>query len=139
MKGAILVDTSALVGLFRRVDQHHEEAKRTLAQLRSERRRMVATTDILGEVVTAIRRWDGYEKALLVGETLRGTDLLRSIAVDEALRQAGWTRFKDLRLPMLSFTDCTSFAVMDKFGIAEAFTFDADFAKAGYRVVPEKP
>ena len=73
---------------------------------------------------------------IFVGETLRGTELVRQVAVDEALRQAAWKRFKELRLPMVSFTDCTSFEVMDKYGIREAFTFDADFAKAGYRVLP---
>jgi uncharacterized protein len=137
VREAILVDTSALVGYFRREDQHHESAKKTLALLQAERRKMVATTDIFNEVVTAVRRWMGYDKAVYVGETLRGTQLLRQVPVDEPLRQMAWRRFKELRLPMLSFTDCTSFEVMDKFGIKEAFTFDADFAKAGYGVIPE--
>ena len=136
MRGAILVDTSALVGIFRREDQHHEEAKQVLSALQRGQRKMVSTTDIFDEVVTAIRRWMGYEKAVFVGKALRGTELLSMVGVDDEVRDAAWGRFQALRLPQLSFTDCTSFEVMDKFGIKEAFTFDADFRKAGFQVLP---
>ena len=35
----------------------------------------------------------------------------------------------------LSFTDCTSFAIMEKFGIRNAFAFDDDFERMGYMVL----
>ena len=138
MRGAVLVDTSALVALFRPEDEHHEAAKRALAALQSDRRRMLSTTDIFDEVVTAIRRWMGYEKAVFAGEALRGTELVRLAGVDDRLREAAWHRFKELKLPHLSLTDCTSFSVMDKYGIVEAFTFDSGFKKAGYKVLPDR-
>ena len=41
-------------------------------------------------------------------------------------------RYKDKEL---SFTDCTSFAIMEKFGIKNAFAFDEDFDKMEYMVL----
>ncbi|MEM2906171.1 MAG: PIN domain-containing protein [Candidatus Bathyarchaeia archaeon] len=35
----------------------------------------------------------------------------------------------------LSFTDCTSLAVMKALGIKKALTFDQDFEKAGFALV----
>lgn len=64
------------------------------------------------------------------------SEVLRQIPIDEPLRHSAWRRFKELRLPMLSLTDCTSFEVMDKLGIKEAFTFDVDSSKAGKKVIP---
>jgi predicted nucleic acid-binding protein len=32
-----------------------------------------------------------------------------------------------------SYTDCTSFAVMERLGIATAFSFDYNFSQYGYR------
>ena len=41
-------------------------------------------------------------------------------------------RYKDKEF---SFADCTSFALMEKFGIKNAFAFDEDFEKMGYIVL----
>ena len=53
-------------------------------------------------------------------------DLLR-----EALEQM--TRFADKRL---SLTDCASFALMERLGLAAVFSFDSDFRNCGYQMVP---
>ena len=132
----VFVDTSALVGLFLKKDEWHEPAVRELEGLRRDRRRMVTTTDIFSEVVTSMRKWAGHARAVEVGEMLRRSALVKLVSVDDGLREAGWKRFVKLKYPAISFTDCTSFAVMDRFGIEVAFTFDSDFRKAGYRVIP---
>lgn len=134
----ILVDSSALVGLFLEGDEWHRPAVRVLDDLRRERYRMLSTTDVFDEVVTAIRKWAGHARAVQVGEILRRSALVRMVPVDDETREEGWKRFVKLKYPGLSLTDCTSFAVMDKYGISEAFTFDGDFRKAGYATRPSK-
>jgi predicted nucleic acid-binding protein len=134
----ILADSSALVGLFLEGDEWHEPARRALEDLRRERLRMLTTTDVFDEVVTSLRKWAGHERAVQAGDILRRSALVRVVPVDQEVREEGWKRFVKLKHPALSLTDCTSFAVMDRFGIAEAFTFDEDFRKAGYAIRPAK-
>ena len=132
----VFVDTSAFVGILLRRDEWHDPAMRGLEGLRQGRRRLMTSTDVFGELVTSLRKWAGYARAREVGESLQGSALVRIVEVDEGLRKAGWDHFVMHRFPSLSFVDCTSFALMDRFGIEEAFTFDSDFRRAGYRMIP---
>ena len=134
----ILADSSALVGLFLEGDEWHRPAVRVIEDLRRERCRMLSTTAVFDEVVTSIRKWAGYARAVQAGEILRRSALVRVVPVDDEAREEGWKRFVKMKCPGLSLTDCTSFAVMDKYGIPEAFTFDGDFRKAGYATRPAK-
>ena len=67
---------------------------------------------------------------------LKRTTLLKLVCVGQKLREEGWKRFVKHKFPALSFADCTSFVVMDKFGITDAFTFDNDFRRAGDHILP---
>jgi predicted nucleic acid-binding protein len=62
----------------------------------------------------------GYELDLIDVETLRG-------ALDHLRRFAG---------KRLSFTDCTSFAVMRRLHVGTAFRFDRDLRDCGFGMVP---
>jgi predicted nucleic acid-binding protein len=132
----ILADTSALVGLFLRNDEWHEPARRVFEELRSSNRPMIATSDIFDETVTAIRRWAGFKRSVEAGEALMTSRLVTLIPIDDRARDGAWRRFRKLNLPHLSLTDCTSFEIMDRFRLKEAFTFDGDFGRAGYDVIP---
>lgn len=133
----VLADTSALIGLFLRDVEWHRPAKETLAELQSARRRMIATSDIFDETVTAIRRWAGYRPSIEAGEALRSSRLLTVVPVDEPARESAWRHFRKSNDPHLSLTDCTSFALMERLGLKEVFTFDAHFRRAGFDVLPE--
>lgn len=55
MGASVFVDTSALVGVFFERDQRHAEARQALDELRACRRRLLTTTDVFDETVTALR------------------------------------------------------------------------------------
>ena len=136
MSLSVFVDTSALIAVFFEKDQRHEESKVILANLRAARRRLVTTTDVFDETVTALRRWAGDERAVTAGEMLRTSALVDIVGLDDDLREAGWQLFRKHRLPGLSLTDCTSFATMQLLRVRQAFTFDDDFRKAGFSTLP---
>lgn len=49
-------------------------------------------------------------------------------AAEQLFRERGSERY--------SLTDCSSFVVMRSLGLKDCFTFDRDFARAGFTVVP---
>ncbi len=132
----MLVDTSALVGIFMRDDDWHGPAVEAMEKLQAGKKMMLTTSDVFGETLTALRGWAGHAQAVKVGDILRKSGLVKLVSIDDATRETAWKLFKKYDDQLLSFTDCTSFATMDRFQIQEAFTFDDDFRKVGYSVLP---
>jgi uncharacterized protein len=58
--------------------------------------------------------------------------MMMDITGDERL--AGWALFKKHSDKELSFTDCTSFALMKKLGLRQAFSFDDHFIQTGFQL-----
>lgn len=136
MKLPVFVDTSALVALYLTADSRHQEAASVLEGLMESKRQLVATTDVFDETVTLLRRWGGYSKAVEAGEALRTSRVLELVNVDDEAREEAWKLFKQHKGPKLSFTDCTSAAVMRRLELEEVFTFDSDFRGFGFTAVP---
>lgn len=139
MDSAIFVDTSALVGKFLEEDEHHHRATSAMRGLLREGRHLISTDYIFDEVVTRIRGLGGHSNAMKAGDGILESEVIELIDLDRPLRQIAWKLFKKYKDQKLSFTDCTSFAVMEKFGISEAFTFDDDFKRVGYLTIPRRP
>jgi len=69
-------------------------------------------------------------------DLLGASRLIEVAEIGEDPRAAGWETFVTYEEQLLSFTDCTSFALMRQRQLLEAFTFDADFHRAGFVVRP---
>jgi len=132
----VLVDTSAIVGLYLEADGWHAPARKVMAELQAKRRPLFFTTDIFDEAVTLMRRWGGYEVAIKAGEALRESRVMHLVEVDERARDEAWRLFKAHKSPDLSFSDCTSAAIMERLGIEEVFAFDSDFRGFGFTMLP---
>lgn len=130
----LLLDTSAILALVLKDDQKHPAAVEYAR--RSTRARFILTELILSEVVTRVRARADAPRAKSVARSLLDSRRYEVILVDaEILERAvdHLSRFADKRL---SFTDCASFATMDRLDLDSAFTFDHDFRDCGYRMVP---
>ena len=136
MQALVFVDTSALVGKFLEGDEHHARASEVMRRLLREGRQFVTTDYVFDEVVTRVRGRADHGSAVKAGEGILLSEVIDLVDVDPMLRGEAWKLFRKYRDQRLSFTDCTSFAVMRKYGIREAFTFDGDFAKVGFGAVP---
>jgi predicted nucleic acid-binding protein len=138
MQTLVFVDTSALVGKFLEEDEHHARAVDAMRRLLREGRQFVSTDYIFDEVVTRVRGRADHASAVKAGESIISSEVFDLVEVDPSLRKEAWRLFKKYRDQKLSFTDCTSFAVMGKYGIREAFTFDDDFSKVGFDTLPRR-
>ena len=133
----ILVDTGAWYALMDAEDPHHKDAQSFHRELSRGRFGRLATSDyILDEAFTLLRLRANLrlvrELDLLVG---RSNSLVQLWIGEEDFRRA-------LRLMLeredkvWSFTDCTSFAVMESMSIRDAFTFDSNYREAGFAIHP---
>jgi predicted nucleic acid-binding protein len=136
MDRLVFVDTSAWVGYFAARDQHHSDAVAAFNRMGEEGREFVTTDYVLAETVTRIRRQGSPEAAETVWRVLEEERTARLLEVDVALRSRARRLLLKYRQLPLSLVDCVSFAVMRELGIREALTFDGDFAKAGFVMIP---
>ncbi len=113
-------------------DSSHGAALAIAAALNRERRALVCTNYVVAETHSVLLGRAGYRIAL---DFLMGIDRSeflqeRATLEDEAAAKEIVRRHSD---KPLSFVDATSFAVMERLGIAEAFTFDSDFQQYGFQ------
>jgi len=129
----LFADTSGWYALVDESDPDHPRARDWFKQNRLP---LITTDYILDEVLTLIRTSLGHRKAVEFGEKLLASRLAQLISVTKEDKERAWAIFQRYDDKVLSFTDCTSFAVMERLEIDTAFTVDHDFAALGYIMVP---
>lgn len=133
---AIFIDTSAFIALYLKGDNFHLKAIEFLKQLQ-RKTTFVTSNFVLDEVYTFLRVDKGKKVAVEFAEFLaQNAEVvkLRRISIED--EKEAFKYFKKYDFSGLSFTDCTSFALMRRLGLKEVFSFDEHFAKAGFRLVP---
>ena len=74
--------------------------------------------------------------AVALHDLIVASEMIDEAEIDAHLRVLGWEIFVAYDDKVLSFIDCTSFALMRERKLIEAFTFDSDFERAGFIVLP---
>ena len=132
MGNKIFVDTGWLKGLVDDKDQYHDVAGEILSKMRKGKEKFLTTNFVVDETFTLVRDKCGVHRAKQLKEMLRdfgaGMEIER-VASDDERRVWKWFWY-DWR--ELSYTDCTSFAVMERMGIKRVATFDEHFEMAGF-------
>jgi predicted nucleic acid-binding protein len=133
------IDTNAFLALKDSNDEHHKKAKEIAQHLLEQTRKAGITTDyILDETYTILRERAGHKLAVQFGEEVRLGSRMKIIYLNKELLDEAWHIFKKYKDKDFSFTDCTSFAVMQNHKIAQAFTFDKHFEQAGFEIIKTK-
>lgn len=94
--------------------------------------RLYTSNYIFDESVTLIRTKLGFDAALSFGNTMKSSKVVKMFKVTEETGNKAWEIFCNYKDKELSFTDCTSFTLMEEQKIKNAFAFDADFEKMRY-------
>ena len=136
----LFLDTSSLLSVFDRSDDHHSVCSEFWKELFQERNYEPVISDyILDELTTRIRYDISHATALRVLNNMSQLverRLLSLIWVERKFFDQGrriFTRYHDHEF---SFTDCTSFAICKEMGIHDAFAIDSDFQIFGLNVFP---
>jgi predicted nucleic acid-binding protein len=124
------------VALLAPRDQARERALGLMSRLAAAGRRLVTTSLVLGESHGLIASRSGSAVGLAFLEELLDGSAARLFWADEALvRDAASAWLKGRVDQPFSLVDAVSFEVMRRERILEAFTFDLDFERAGFRVL----
>ena len=125
----ILLDTSFLIAYEVDTDINHENAVPLMERVVKNEFGMALISDyIFDETVTvALNKTKDLNKAVLIGTTLRNSSITSKI--NDIDFEETWEIFKAQKNTKLSFTDCTSLAVMKRMNIRNIATFDQDFKK----------
>jgi predicted nucleic acid-binding protein len=128
-----LVDTGAWYALADRKDPDHASVGECL---RERSGRLVTTNFIFDESVTLIRFRLGSTPARTFGEQLLRGGAARLVGITRRDEARAWEIFTRYRDKSFSYTDCTSFAIMQRLGIGTAIAIDEDFRSFGLACLP---
>ena len=134
----VFVDTAAFFAIENERDRHHAEALDMRDELMSRGVRLVTSDYILDEAYTLIRMRVSHRTAVDFGESIQTSRFFRIEPVTTGDSEAAWRIFRRYDDKPFSFTDCTSFALMERLKIRAAFTFDRNFLEYGKFTVNPK-
>jgi len=133
----VFVDTSAFIALRVSDDEHHEAAQQYLKVIKTKRLRLHTTNFILDEVYAYFCRI--HAVAVEMAELIRDNPLITLHRVNQEDEELAWQILKQYGDKGFSYTDATSFALMERLEIMTAFAFDEHFEQYGrFSVEPER-
>ena len=127
----VFVDTSAWLACYDQNDQHHASAAQITEHIKTQRASLILSDFILAESLTLIRYRLGHTWAVRFGRMVLESRLAELVDVDEPIRRHAWEIFQRYEDKDFSFTDCTSFALMEHLNLKVAFAFDRHFEQYG--------
>lgn len=130
----VFVDTGGFVALLVAEDRMHEQAAVLIRTAAAERWSLVTTNLVVVETYSVLlaRARDGRRAAIsFLNGVMASTPALsvERVRVEDEVRAMAIVRAHDDK--SYSLCDATSFAVMDRLGIAEAIAFDRHFREYG--------
>jgi predicted nucleic acid-binding protein len=99
---------------------------------------MVTTDYVIDETLTLIKVRIGLDATETWWHQCEASSRLRIECIDVMRAEKARSRFFRSRDKAFSFTDCTSFVVMQELRIHVALTLDHHFRQAGFAVLPEQ-
>ena len=131
----VFVDTGAWVALALCGDRYHEAAKGVYPDLLHSSQ-LVTTNLILAEVYILLRKNSDSIASLEFLKSIHASPRITLVRVEEDLEREAEGILAKFSEHQFSYTDATSFALMRKRKIAEAFAFDRHFSIAGFALIP---
>ena len=132
----VYVDTSALIALATSTDRYHSSAADYFRKAMDGGIRFIVGRPVLVEYIDGVTKRIGKSEAIKELRLLESTAVMRiepDVADDHRLGRELFLRYDDQAIDM---TDSLSFAIMDRLGLKEAFTFDRDFVVHGLTCRP---
>jgi hypothetical protein len=125
----VFVDTGVFVALHNADDDFHSRSRELMKQaLKGDFGRIFTSDYVIDEAVTtALVRTRKHDLALDLGRFIIESPRITKVWVEEDSFEAAWKKFGVFKDKPLSFTDCTSIALIELKGIKQIMSFDSGF------------
>jgi predicted nucleic acid-binding protein len=131
-----MVDTGAWYALADTSDVNHQRAKAFYQQVAGDIS-LVTTDAVMTETWLLLTAKLGRTAALAFWQTLRGAGI-RVVCLIENDLEAAWHIANSYADQSFSFTDCTTFSIMERLRVSDVFTFDLHFLVYRYGIRRQK-
>jgi predicted nucleic acid-binding protein len=129
-------DSAAWLVFFDRHQPNHAALRQAIGTF-SHRSVMIYVTDyVIDETLTLVLARAGHSAAVACGEWLLRSPIVKVVRIEPDQWDQAWALFRRYDDRKYSFTDCTSFVVMQQYKLVDAFTFDHHFEQMGFRLWP---
>jgi len=129
----LFVDTGAWYALVDKSDPDHKEA---VSFMEKNKIPLLTTNFVFDETVTLLRSRLGWSVAKEFGQKLKDSRFASLIAVKDEDEGRAWEIFLKYKDKDFSYTDCASFAVMERLKMDAVFTFDSHFKTMKFNAMP---
>lgn len=126
------MDSDAFIAINFVTDTNHDKSVKILDLLKLKKKIIYTSTNVIMETSTIISQRLGKKKANEFIKNIRSTTYLVIHPNEEIILRAEDT-FTKKTSKNTSYSDCISFTIMQSRKIEWAFSFDADFKKAGFK------
>lgn len=122
----VFIDTSAFCALTIPKDQHNSTAKTIYKQIQKNNYLINTSDYVLDEVYTLLKTRSTHATAVKFMNEMEKCNIT-ILRINEDTEKQAKNIFKKFDDKRLSFTDCTSFVLINQFGIEAIFAFDEHF------------
>ncbi len=125
----VFIDTGVFVALRNKDDKYHKKAKKLMRKALKGEFGVIYTSDyIFDEAVTlALVRTKRIDLAIDVGNYILSSPRIKMVFVDQSIFMEAWEVIQKYGSRQFSFTDATTIAIMQRYGIIYLMTFDNRF------------
>lgn len=137
MQSLLFIDTGAFLALEDESDKHHIQAIDFRDQIiRKGFYKIVTSSYVLDEILTLIRVRISISASINFCRKIRSSNIVNIHSITKEDERIALDMFEQYDDKSFSFTDCTSFVVMQKMGISEIFGFDRHFEQMRFTLRP---
>ena len=131
----VFVDTGAWIALALTRDPLHGDAVSAWERLQHAGARLFTSIPVVLETFTFLERNTQREVSLRWKDSLSNLSRLRVLECSNKDLAQAWTFFQRPDLHKLSAVDATSFVLMKREKLRDAFAFDHHFVMVGFKLV----
>ena len=131
------VDTSGWCAVYDRSDDNHGKALAFWQKMAPSTGTLYTSDYVLDEALTLLRVRTGHTVAVEFGRLILASEVVKIIPVSASMWQKAWELFIKYGDKDFSFTDCTSFIIMQELNLKEVLAFDHHFRQMGFILLPD--